>query len=306
VLTLTNDAASLRVKGGALYIFDEGRLIRYEPGAVTPDAIVLAGWNGALTMSAVRFCAEHKIALVFLDWLNGLMSFVASEPKAAAALVRAQVNANPVPIAREIVALKIEHCRMVGCLTPGEARSLIAAVRRARSTPEIMNCEATAAKLNFDRRQCELKPRGGPLPVAWRRFTQRSASPNSYSPRRAKHPINAMLNVNYSIVAGRLAAQLSARGTCLSIGFLHADKKNRFSLVYDAIEPLRPLIEAKTFAFVAKRKFSRADFFRLSDGEVRIAPNLLKVLTQETALPESDIQGASDFVVSLIQRRRAR
>jgi CRISPR/Cas system-associated endonuclease Cas1 len=40
----------------------------------------------------------------------------------------------------------------------------------------------------------------------------------------------------------------------------HSDKKGRNSLVWDAIEPLRPAIDTKVFEFVASYEFSRSDF----------------------------------------------
>ena len=46
----------------------------------------------------------------------------------------------------------------------------------------------------------------------------------------------------------------------LPIGFLHSDKHGRNSLVWDAIEPLRPLIDALVFKFIAQREFTRSDF----------------------------------------------
>jgi CRISPR/Cas system-associated endonuclease Cas1 len=68
--------------------------------------------------------------------------------------------------------------------------------------------------------------------------------------------------INYCVVveAGRLARALAGEGMALQIGFLHSDKHGRNSLVWDAIEPLRANINARVFAFVASREFSRADF----------------------------------------------
>jgi hypothetical protein len=53
---------------------------------------------------------------------------------------------------------------------------------------------------------------------------------------------------------------LTAAGFALPIGFLHSDKHGRNSLVWDAIEPLRPLIDARVFKFIAQREFVRSDF----------------------------------------------
>jgi CRISPR/Cas system-associated endonuclease Cas1 len=69
-----------------------------------------------------------------------------------------------------------------------------------------------------------------------------------------------MLNYAYVVEAGRLARALTAAGFALPIGFLHSDKHGRNSLVWDAIEPLRPLIDARVFKFIAQREFVRSDF----------------------------------------------
>jgi CRISPR associated protein Cas1 len=123
--------------------------------------------------------------------------------------------------------------------------------------------------------------------------------------RHATDPINAMLNLAYAKEAGRLGVILAASGACLAIGFLHQDKVHRHSLVFDALEPLRPLIDAKVRAFIGSNTFDRGDFLRLSTGHVRMVPGLIKVVLEKTVLPESDIKSAADFMLGLILPLRA-
>ena len=78
-----------------------------------------------------------------------------------------------------------------------------------------------------------------------------------------------MLNWSNAVVAGRLAAQLLARGAYLGIGYLHSGKLGRYSLVYDAIEVLRPLIDEKVFAFVDGAIFRMGDFQVTPSGPFR-------------------------------------
>jgi CRISPR/Cas system-associated endonuclease Cas1 len=113
-----------------------------------------------------------------------------------------------------------------------------------------------------------------------------------------------MLNLAYAKEAGRLGAFLAASGACLAIGFLHQDKPHRHSLVFDALEPLRPLIDAKVRAFIEASAFDRGDFLRLSTGHVRMVPDLIKVVLQQTALPESDIHSACGFIIGLIKQAK--
>ena len=79
--------------------------------------------------------------------------------------------------------------------------------------------------------------------------------------KHASHPINAMYSTTPMwSKRGRLARALTAAGFALTIGFLHSDKHGRNSLVWDAIEALRPLSDARVFKFIAQREFVRSDF----------------------------------------------
>ena len=66
-----------------------------------------------------------------------------------------------------------------------------------------------------------------------------------------------MLNYAYVVEARRLARALTAIGLALPLGFLHSDKKGRNSFVWDAIEPLRPEIDARVFKFIASGPLRR-------------------------------------------------
>jgi CRISP-associated protein Cas1 len=131
----------------------------------------------------------------------------------------------------------------------------------ARSVAQIMMVESHAAAAYWRTfRDAGLRERkGGNLP-SWLRFANRKKGAQFPGPKHASHPINAMLNYCYVVETGRLAKALAAQGLALPIGYLHSDKKGRNSLVWDAIEPLRPSIDAKVFAFVEAHEFARSDF----------------------------------------------
>jgi CRISP-associated protein Cas1 len=290
------EGGALRVKGGQLQIHDAGKNRHFTQDGHKPQALVFMGWGGLVTLEATRWCSENHVAIVALDWTHGLLSFVHGAPKAEAALVRAQCSAEALRIARELISKKITHSHSAGCLTATEVKALQVSLRRAATVADINRVEASAAILYWDRRQIELKSRRGPL--LWPMFVRRKVIFKGV--RNARHPVNAVLNLAYSITAGRLGVHLAARGACLAIGFLHVDKGSRNSLVWDAIEPLRPLIDARAFAFLKKSKFSRGDFIKLSDGLVRLTPTLARHVAAETALPDADIDQAVEFILRLI------
>ncbi len=232
---------------------------------LTPKAIVLPEHGWYLTAEAVKFCLEHKIDLISVSARSsqgekGLMTVVAGDAQNNAALVRAQVLADPVDVAREIVRNKIVACATLGRVSAAQARGHGHGLDRAKTVDAVRAVEALAASTYWATRQCRVRSSSRRWPRDWERFTVRKSWIGDDGPRHADHPVNALLNWSYVVVAGRLAAQLLARGAYLGIGYLHADKLGRYSLVYDAIEVLRPLIDEKVFAFVDGAIFRMGDF----------------------------------------------
>jgi CRISPR/Cas system-associated endonuclease Cas1 len=111
-----------------------------------------------------------------------------------------------------------------------------------------------------------------------------------------------MLNYAYVVEAGRLAKALAARGLALQIGYLHSDKTGRNSLVWDCIEPLRPIIDARVFRYIEGREFKRADFIQTTASTYRLERDILTEILTKASLPQAEIDDAADFMLVLIER----
>jgi CRISPR-associated protein Cas1 len=305
VIILSGGLTIIQARGGELRLFTNYGPERREeiwlaPGHRMPHAIVFSGFGGSVSLEAVRFCARHNIALVFLDQPGELISFAGPPLHVSARMFRAQSRADTVKIARILIAQKIVHCIASGRLTREEADAFTAGLAQARTVAAIMKLEARAAKNYWSRFAIHLAARkGAVIPPQWQIAAGRPSSLGP-GPKRATRPVNAMLNYAYAITLGRLAACLHASGACLAAGFLHADKPGRYSLAYDALEPLRPLNDARVSKWIASHKFARGDFTRLRSGEIGLSSQLAKVFGQEAALPQSDIAQACGFLLSLL------
>jgi CRISP-associated protein Cas1 len=174
----------------------------------------------------------------------------------------------------------------------------------ADSVPQLITIEAHAAMAYWRAfRDMGLREaKNGNLPRSWLRFANRQKGAQFLGSKHAQHPINAMLNYAYVVEAGRLAKALAARGLALQIGFLHADKKGRNSLVWDVIEPLRPLITARVFAYIASRSFTRSDFPQTSATTFRLARDVIGEMLSTCSLPKREIASAADFMLALVLR----
>jgi CRISP-associated protein Cas1 len=301
VLTTVADNASLRVKGGALIVCDGNKRLVYETSARRPQAIVMTGWSGLVSIEAMRWACDHKVAIVVLDWMRDFLTIVAPSAKTNAALVRAQVCADPTTVARFIVAVKIATHVRVGALSNELATPFLGNTAAARSVRAVMVQEAQAARVVWPNVPLIRWRVGSPrVPASWKLPYSLRRRADGISPRNATHPVNALLNVALSVAAGRITAQLAACGFAPAIGFLHSDKAGRWSLAYDAIEPLRPLIEQRVFAFIRKHQFGSNDFIQTSGGTIRLNDNLLRVVIAETALPARTMTAAVDWIAGLL------
>ena len=307
--------AALRVRGGALEIVhgphDDRQTIRIDIDAEPkPGAILFDSHGELLTGEAIRWCARYSINLLLPGGPGRIITMVESalETKAHTmtrmrdidpSIIRAQCAADPAKVAREIVGAKI-GAELNATIPDAEARrqeftEWAAKLDSACSVAEIMIIESRAAASYWRVfRDVGLRERkNGNLPRSSLRFAQRSKGASFLGNKHASHPINAMLNYCYIVEAGRLAKVLTARGLALPIGYLHSDRKGRNSLVWDAIEPLRPLIDAKVFYFVATHEFARSDFPQSGFNVHRLSRDVTELLLHHAALPSREVEQAA-------------
>jgi len=285
----------LRVQAGALIAFDGAQRLKYTKAAKPPLAIVLSSAGGFVSIEAVRFAARAHIAIVALDRAHGFLSIMTAAPSASAALIRAQARAEPLTLARSIVKAKLDAMRRAGAVERIEP--FAEALMFAETVEAVRVVEAQASRVAWGA-PIALKWERGPIPAdyaaSWLMRSRIDAK--GRVKRGARHPVNAMLNAAFSVTAARLAAYLMAAGFAPAIGFLHNDKRGRWSLAWDCIEPLRPMIEARIFALIERERFAVSDFVRALDGSLRLSPALLSAVLNECAPPQATLAAALRWI----------
>jgi CRISPR-associated endonuclease Cas1 len=116
-----------------------------------------------------------------------------------------------------------------------------------------------------------------PVPASWskigaRTMVWRRASSN------ARHPVNAMLNYGYAMLFSQTQTQLVTAGFDPSIGFAHKLARNPIPLVYDLIEPMRPVVDRKVLEFALATTFMPGDFTINTNGGCRLNPQMAKAV----------------------------
>jgi CRISPR/Cas system-associated endonuclease Cas1 len=321
VIVLGSNAA-LRIRNGALDLEHgpaaERIKLKIDIDDPKPCAILFDGRGEFITGEAIRFCARYAIDIILPNGPGRAILFAESALEASdgamlrdigPAIIRAQCAANPVQVAREIVRAKIA-ADVEGFgprLTERDFSTIArceAKLASARSVAEMIVIEAKAASVYWrSHRDLGLIERsGGNLPRSWLRFANRGRGAEFLGNKHASHPISAMINYCIVVEAGRLARALSGFGLALQIGFLHADKHGRNSLVWDAIEPMRARINARVFAFIASHKFARSDFPAGGINTHRIAQRIVADLLARCLSPDQDILDCAAWMQDLVMR----
>jgi CRISPR/Cas system-associated endonuclease Cas1 len=302
ILTTTTDNASLKVRGGALHVSDGARNLVYEQRSVKPYAIVMSGWAGFVTIEAMRFCSDHKIAVIILDWTRDFMTVIAPPARQSARMIRAQSTVDPLPIAKALIRSKVEAHTTLGAFDQSICNTAIDRLAAAPSLRHILMVEAQAARSAWMKHEIMLRWReAGVVPKSWKLPYGARRRMNSKSARLATDPINALLNLALAVTIGRVTVSLCARGLSPAIGIIH--KTPQWALAYDAIEPLRPHVEAATFKFIREHKFAPSDFIRVSDGQVKTDSALSRAFLNVAAAPQANIDKVVERLCSLIRSR---
>ena len=108
-------------------------------------------------------------------------------------------------------------------------------------------------------------------------------SPLTLAPRNAANPLNAMLELFYTLLEVETGIALIARGLDPGLALFHADEANRQSLAADVMEPVRPHVDAFVLNLARTRTFSAKDFAEVRDGACRLGSSLAQELAPTMA-----------------------
>jgi CRISPR-associated endonuclease Cas1 len=255
--------------------------------------LVLIGHTGYITLDAMRWLHDIGAAFVHLDTDGRLLTTSTASGPSHAALRRAQAMATSSELGLE-VARTLLHAKVSGqaSLLPdlpagseaarlmGNALELIVT---AIGMPALLAAEADAAAIYWDAWSAVPIPIVGRdhdrVPTHWRHFgTRHSLLTNG--PRLACNPANAILNYLYALLEAETTIACHSVGLDPLLGIFHTDQRSRPSLALDAMEAVRPLVDAYVLALLTQRKLARADFTETRQGSCRLTPGMTSRLAE--------------------------
>ena len=312
-LILTGQGVSLRIDKGALLVSDgfthypqEKAIHRFFPGDLSlPKRIVVVDGTGDLTLDAIDWLAEQGVTLVRLKWdgtpiaaigADGMLfdrdkvnwqvaqrSNEAARLAFAVPLIQAKADASLHNLEHQFPPF---HSKMRAI------RVIREAVQELHRKPpdtinELLRIEGRIAAIYFNSwRSLNLKWKGLrqlPIPEHWQTFRARTSLRETVtlSNRNATHPINAMLNYAYGLLESHVRIGVLADGYDPVEGILHSRAtRDRHSLVFDLMEPLRPVVDRAIIELVLNETYSAKDFVVQSDGVCRLTPELARRVVQ--------------------------
>ncbi len=258
----------------------------------TLGRLVVDAGSGVISLGAIRWCKEAGVHLIVVDDDAEVIlapATGATDPR----LVRLQA-APPAGLDVEVAAL------LLGAKLRGEAgvarsvfklpevadtiTGLAEAMDDAQDVDALRQLEASAAAAYFEAWRGHsaatlrfVRSDVHRVPSHWATFDgRRSLLTNGNSNKKAAQPLNALLNLAFSLAAVEARLACEAVGLHPALGFVHADEPRRANLALDLLEPVRPAVERFILDLVAERSFSRKDFVERADGSIRIAPALVQ------------------------------
>ncbi len=306
-LILTGHGVSLRIEKGSLLVRDgfthypqQRDTWRFFPGDWRlPSRIVVVDVDGGLSFAALAWLSEHNIPLIQINWRGEIINVVGENlkiviPEKFKSQLKTKNQNGGLNLALNLVRAKIANC--IDTLQQAFPKSAnvdhainklgneLSLLKRnsPKTVSQLMGAEGRVGYAYFnawyafpikwtgtDRRS---------IPDDWHRIDRRSSKLGATSRpnRNATHPVNALLNYAYGVLESKVRMQVAAVGLDPTIGILHSNARGKPGLVYDLMEPLRPIVDRRILEFVQSHTFHPEDFTIRSDGVCRLNPEMTR------------------------------
>ena len=304
------DHNTLLIQNGFTHYPQATENIRFFPGdGNLPDRIIILDATGSISLDALSWMSEQKIELLRLDWRGEVISVAgnsgySANPKVVARQRAIRGTTKELEIARLLIREKLQASVRTLEIAIPESVSRDSAIsdirhriskmdsRRQLLKVQLLGIEGPAAQAYFRAwygipLKWKESPKR-PFPESWRVVGPRRMAWKKRA-RAAPHPINAMLNYGYGILKSKIRSKVIAAGFDAQVGILHGNSSTSLPLIYDLMEPYRPVVDRHILEFALSHTFTPDDFTINSWGGCRLNPQMARVVANQV----SDIEATS-------------
>lgn len=281
-LYITTQGSYLHKERETLVVEQDRKKVAQLP--IHPIGHIFCFGNVLVSPFLMGFCGENNVNLAFFTENGRYLGRLQGRQSGNVLLRRAQYKkseTNPVPVARNIIAAKIQASKRV-------------LQRQIRNHGENADIQSAITALNYSLQQLKTADnldliRGIEGDAAARYFGVFShlIKENSgfhFDGRNRRPPrdgVNALLSFLYSIVGKDISGALQGVGLDPQIGFLHADRPGRDSLAQDILEEFRAWwVDRMVLSLINRGQVKPDDFVTEASGAVTLKPEARKLLFQ--------------------------
>ena len=280
-LFITTQGCYLHKERETLVVAHEKRKLAQLP--VHAIAHIFCFGNVLVSPFLLGFCGENNVNLAFFTEYGKFLGRLQGVQSGNVLRRRAQYRlseTNPVPIARHIIAAKIQASRRVlqrHIRNYGEDNELSEAVRMLDSSLHQLQKTDTLDSV----RGIEGDAASRYFAVFGRLIRQTEFTFDERNRRPPRDPVNALLSLLYSVLGKEISGALQSVGLDAQVGFLHADRPGRDSLAQDILEEFRAWwIDRLVLSLVNRKQIQLKDFSTEASGAVQIKDDARKSLFQ--------------------------
>lgn len=300
-IRLNVDCGTLLIKCGFTHYPQKREEYRFFPkDRQLPSRIVILDGDGSITFDALEWLSQQGVPLVQIDW-KGEVSCVGSADYAANFdLVKRQMeiqeSGQGFEFSKFLILEKTQNSykTIKNISNDADADKAKPILKRIRELEEVLknkpndlstllSIEGNIAQTYFRYwHMLSLKWRGinrKPIPQEWEKIGSRIGATRKNN-QYAVHPVNAILNYAYGVLENQVRSHIVTAGVDPTIGFMHSNASDRTSLVFDLMEPVRPVMDQKILEFVLGRTFSPDDFILGKNGVVRLHPQFARYVVK--------------------------
>lgn len=257
----------ISVKDGCFYISSPHHKRQIHPRRLSSIAVYA---NTLINSSAMMLAVDYQIPILYFDRIGRIRARIASPYFVnLASLRRKQLLVWGTPLATKLAATQLV-VKLVGqeiLLSrlkrelPGAREKLTAILAQVAGVREKL--EQESRKPLAEARNSLMGIEGGFARMYWAGLSGCLDEPYRFgkrSRRPAKDLFNAALNYLYGMTYTVVESAVFAAGLDPFVGYLHAEKYRKPSLVFDLIEPFRPLVDSLLIRLCQEKMLNPTQF----------------------------------------------
>ena len=275
------DGARLRIKNGSLTTTEEPEEYVFKPKRIPYNDIIIYGQSGNVSLEAIKWLMTHNIGIAIIKWDGKLITYI--QPKNSVHVktkfeqYKAYSNKKKrLTIAKKLLEGKFARSEEILIWLQERYPEIDANLsielqrfKKAKTVLDLLNVEGRIAKIYWTGIRKVIPDK---YEFESRQYVNR--------PMGSVDTINTLLNYGYALLESQCLKAIHSTGLDPYVGYLHEMASGKQPLVYDLQEPFRFLIDLAIIDCLENKTFTKKDFLRTENYNLRLRPKGAQKLTE--------------------------